>query len=127
LSIESLVSEFGTVLYLHRPTMTVSSDGKPMRTYGYIANARGFIQPSGQSSDTLEGRLNVRTAATIYFVGSFDVRIDDELYTGTSGTVARWRVIGSTNPGEIGRNFPNAHRLNMTVVEATMVDPSISL
>ena len=127
MSIASLVTEYGTMLYLHRPTMSVSSDGKPMRTYAYVVSARGFIQPSAQSQERLEGRLNGRTAATIYFTGTLDVRIDDELYTGTSGTVDRWRVTGATNPGEVGRNFSVSHRLNMTVVEAVQVDPSISL
>jgi len=126
LSIESLISTFGTTLNLYRPQMTVSSDGKPNRTYVATASLRGFIQPGGQSSDILEGRPSGRTTATIYFAGAQDVRIDDELYSGTTGTVSRWRVVGAVNPGEIGRNF-SAHRLNLTTVDAIQVDPDLAL
>jgi hypothetical protein len=125
-SIESIVNEFGITLYVHRPTMTVSSDGKPNRTYASVAEVVAFVQPSGQSSDVLEGRMSGRTSATIYIAGSQDIRIDDELYTGTSGSVVRWRVTGTTNPGETSRAFALRHRLKMTVVDAVQVDPSLS-
>jgi hypothetical protein len=126
MSIASMISEFGVTLYIHRPTMTVSSDGKPNRTYASVGSAVGFVQPAGQSSDVLEARMSGRTNCTIYFDGSVDVRIDDELYTGTSGTVSRWRVTGATNPGETGRVF-GSHRLMMTVVDAIQIDPDLAL
>lgn len=126
MSIASLVSEFGVTLYLYRPTATVSSDGKPLRTYALVESFTGFIQPSSQSQDVLEGRASSRTAVTIYVSGTLDVRIEDEIYSGTSGSVERWRVSGSTNPGEVGR-MSSAHRLNMTVIDAVQVAPEVSL
>lgn len=127
MSIESIVSEFGITLYIHRPTMSVSSDGKPNRTYASVGECVGFVQPGAQNSDVLEGRMSGRTGATIYISGSVDIRIDDELYTGTSGAVTRWRVSGKTNPGETARAFSLAHRLKMTVVDAVQVDPDLAL
>jgi len=126
LSIQSLISEFGTTLYLHRPTATVSSDGKPLRTYALVTGFTGFIQPSSQGQDVLEGRQSSRTAATIYVSGTLDVRIEDEIYSATSGSAERWRVTGSTNPGEVGR-LSAAHRLNMTVVDVVQIKPDITL
>lgn len=125
MSIGSIVSEFGSTLYLYRPTNTVSSDGKPLRTYAQVTSFRGFVQPGSQSQDVLEGRQSGRTGGTIYIDGTLDVRIDDEIYSGTSGTVDRWRVTGAANPGDVGR-LSATHRLNMTVVDVVEVEPGIT-
>lgn len=125
MSISSLVSEFGQTLYLYRPTNTVSSDGKPLRTYAQVTSFTGFIQPGAQGQDVLEGRQSGRTGGTIYVSGTLDVRIDDEIYSDTSGTVDRWRVTGASNPGEVGR-LSASHRLNMTAIDVTEVEPGIT-
>ena len=126
MSIGAIVSEFGMSLNLYRPTATVSSDGKTLRTYAFVQSFTGFVQPSAQGQDLLEGRQSSRTSVAIYVEGTLDVRIDDEIYSATTGTAERWRVSGSTNPGEVGR-ISASHRLNMTVIDAVQVAPEISL
>jgi hypothetical protein len=123
LSIETLVRQFQITLHIYRPVLTVSTDGKPMRTYTFKETVYGFIQPSSQSSEVFEGRSNGRTSGTIYFVGATDVAIDDEIYSAKTGTALRWRVSGLVNPGEIARIFPASHRLNMTVVDVVEIAP----
>jgi len=124
-SIESLVSEFGTTLYLYRPTVTRSSDGRMLRTFALSSTLTGFVQPNGQSEDTRNGRQNSRTGCTVYFSGSQDIRIEDELSSTSSGAGDRWRVTGAWNPGEVNR-LGGSHRLNMTVVDAVEVAPQVS-
>jgi secreted PhoX family phosphatase len=61
--------------------MSVAADAGAVRTYNRITElGKCFIQPNGQSQDVFEGRMNSRTAATIYISGNRDtIEIDDEL------------------------------------------------
>jgi hypothetical protein len=128
MSIESLVDTFGKVYYIIRPTVAKQSDGQFSRTYDSVVNisgSKGFYQPSGTSQDVFEGRQNTRTAGTVYFKGSLDIRIDDELretsFIATTSPVLR--VVGAVNPGNLGNvTIYNSH-LNMTVVEVVEVLP----
>jgi len=92
--------------------------------------ASALFSHNGQSQDVFEGRMNSRTAATIYISGNQDtIEIDDELYeVGVSGGITdRWRVVGRTNPAEIGRGAGFARHLNLTVIDAVQVSPTITL
>jgi hypothetical protein len=128
LSIERLIEQFGVALYLWKPVMTVAPDASAVRTYGRVTElGKCFIQPNGQSQDVFEGRMNSRTAATIYISGNINIEIDDELYEDVPDfeSAARWRVVGRTNPAEIGRGTGFARHLNLTVIDAVQVSPSI--
>lgn len=127
MSIETLVRQFQIALHIYRPVLTVSTDGKPMRTYTFKETLYGFVQPASQSSDVFEGRSNGRTSGAIYFVGAVDVAIDDEIYSAKTGTASIWRVSGIVNPGEIARIFPASHRLNMTAVDVVEIAPDKAL
>lgn len=128
MSIAAIIARFGIPLYVFRPTITTATDGTVVRTYSTSAlSARGFVQPTGQSQDVFEGRASSRTAGTIYFEGSLDIRIEDEIYNGTTGSVTAWRVVGMVNPGEIGRLSGTASHLNLTAVEVVEVEPSVTL
>ena len=108
--------------------MTVAPDASAIRTYSKVTElGKGFIQPNGQSQDVFEGRMNSRTAATIYLSGNHDIEIDDEIYEDVAvfESADRWRVVGRTNPAEIGRGAGFARHLNLTVVDAIQVSPSI--
>jgi hypothetical protein len=127
LSISSLVGRFGIDLYVYRPTLTTASDGTVVRTFSSAAiTARGFVQPTGQTQDVFEGRASSRTTGTAYFDGALDIRIEDEIYSGTSGSVTAWRVTGAVNPGEMGRTLAALH-LNMTAVDVVEVEPTVAL
>lgn len=126
MSIEALVNRFGLTLYLYRPTMGIGSDGQPTRSYVRTTQLTGFVQPSAQSSDVFSGRMEGRTPCTIYLSGSVDVRIDDEIRDGVTGTVRNWRVTGASIPGEVVAANSAAH-LAMTVVDAVEVEPGVSL
>ena len=128
MSIGSIIARFGVTLYVYRPTITAASDGTVIRTYSSAAvSAKGFVQPTGQSQDVFEGRASSRTAGTIYFEGAQDVRIEDEIYSGTTGSVTAWRVVGAVNPGEIGRLGGVAGYLSLTAVEVIEIEPSVAL
>ena len=127
MSIASLVQQFGTTYYRARPLTTVQTDGTVQRTRTPVLEILGWIQPSGQTQDVYEGRMNSRTAGTMYIEGLVDVAIDDEIYTGTGGTVSTWRVSGTINPGLLDQTQIGGHPLNMTVVEVTLVEPSLTL
>jgi hypothetical protein len=127
LSIASLLQQFGTTYYRARPLTTVQSDGTVQRSRTPVLEIFAWIQPSGQNQDVFEGRMNSRTAGTMYIEGSVDVAIDDEIYTGTGGTVSTWRVSGAINPGLLAQTQVGGHPLNMTVVEVTLVEPTLVL
>lgn len=126
MSISTLISSFGVELHIYRPTLGVSADGKTQRTYALVGTVVGFLQPSSQTSDFLEGRSSGRTAGSLFIAGTVDVRIDDEIYSAKTGAVDRWRVNGATNPGEVAR-VSATHRLNLTVVDVVQIDPQITL
>jgi len=126
MSIEALVNRFGLTLYLYRPTMGLGTDGQPTRTYSRTAEIRGFVQPGTQTSDELQGRMTARTSCSIYLSGNVDVRIDDEIRDGFTGTVRNWRVTGAAQPGETYAANSASH-LTMTVVDAVEVEPGVTL
>jgi hypothetical protein len=126
MSIEALVNRFGLTLYLYRPTIGLGTDGQTTRTYARQSEVRAFVQPGAQSSDVFQGRMSGRTSCTIYLSGLVDVRIDDELRDGFTGTVRNWRVTGASNPGETSPAQSASH-LAMTVVDAVEVEPGVTL
>jgi|GEM_PF-3003724 hypothetical protein len=126
MSIEALVNRFGLTLYLYRPTTGVGNDGEVSRSYVRTAEIKGFVDSTSETSAVAYGRANGQTSATIYLSGSVDVRIDDEIRSGVTGTVRNWRVEGVVNPGETVAANSAAH-LAMTVVTATEVDPGVTL
>ena len=127
MSIASLIQQFGQTYYRARPLVTVSTDGTVQRTRTPVLEVFAWIQPSGQTQDVFEGRMNSRTAGTLYAEGLVDLAIDDELYTNTGGLVSTWRISGATNPGLLDQTQIGGHPLNMTVVEVTLVDPQLNL
>jgi hypothetical protein len=126
MSIEALVNRFGLTLYIYRPTTGVGADGEVSRAYARISEVKGFVDPGSESSAIALGRANGQTSATIYIAGSSDVRIDDEIRSGITGTVRNWRVDGAVQPGETFAAQSASH-LTMTVVMATEVDPGVTL
>lgn len=126
MSIAGLVDRFGITLYVFRPTSTVGADGEVALAFANVLEVRGFVQPSTQTSEVAQGRENGRTTVSIYLAGAVDVRIDDELHDASSGSAKTWRVIGATNPGEVGTSGAAGH-LNMTVVECIEVEPNVTL
>jgi len=125
LSISALVDRFGIDLYVYRPSVSTGNDGEVALSFAKAYSARGFIQPTSQTSDVAQGRENGRTTATIYFTGSVDVRIDDEIRNAESGTYRLWRVVGAVNPGEVGVTYAAPH-LSMTAVDCIEVEPELS-
>lgn len=126
MSIEALVNRFGLTLYLYRPTTGVGADGEVSRSYARVCELKGFVDSGSETSAIALGRANGQTSATIYLPGSVDVRIDDEIRNGYTGTVRNWRVDGAVQPGETFAANSAAH-LTMTVVQATEVDPGVTL
>lgn len=122
-----MVQQFGTTYYRARPLITIQSDGTVQRSRTPVLEIVGWIQPSGQNQDVFEGRMNSRTSGTMYVEGFVDLAIDDEIYTGTGGTVSIWRISGAVNPGLLDSTQVGGHPLNMTVVEVTLVEPSTTL
>lgn len=127
MSIASLIQQFGQTYYRGRPLVTVGTDGTVQRTRTPVLEVFAWIQPSGQTQDVFEGRMNSRTTGTLYAEGLVDLAIDDELYTATGGTVSTWRISGATNPGLLDQTQIGGHPLNMTVVEVTLVEPQLTL
>jgi len=126
MSIEALVNRLGLTLYVYRPTVSVGNDGEVARQYVRTAEIKGFVDSGSEDSAIAYGRATGQTSATIYLSGSVDVRIDDEIRSGVTGTVRNWRVGGVVNPGEtVASN--GAWNLAMTVVTATEVDPGVTL
>lgn len=124
MSIEAIIREFGMSLHIWRPTIARATNGEITRTYAVSSSATGFVQPATESQDVFEGRMNTRTAGTIYFSGVVDVQIDDEIRDqGAIPSAASrvWRVIGAVNPADLGVPF----RLSMTVVDVVEVEPEI--
>lgn len=128
MSIAGLVDRFGITLYVFRPTVTTNADGEVGLKFDSVLQTRGFVQPSTQTSDVAQGRELGRTTVTIYFSGTVDVRIDDEIHDASTGTARTWRVSGIVNPGEVGTSGAAAH-LNMTVVDCQEIEaqPRITL
>jgi hypothetical protein len=118
-SIAAIVDRMGKTLYIWRPTITRLGDGRVVRTYAKVTEAKFFVQPSGQTGDVFEGRANTRTNGTMYAAGVLDVRIDDEIRSVASGTGRVWRVVGTLNPGEQGATSA----LSMTAVDVVEVEP----
>jgi len=127
LSIASLIQQFGQTYYRARPTVSIGPDGNVYRTRSPILEVLAWIQPSGQTEEVFEGRMNSRTAGTLYAEGLVDLAIDDELYTDIGGLVSTWRISGATNPGLLNQTQIGGHPLNMTVVEVTLVEPQITV
>jgi hypothetical protein len=126
MSIESLVNRMGITLYLYRPSTSVGADGEVSRSYARATELRGFVDSGSEDSSVAYGRATGQTNATIYLAGSVDVRIDDEIRNGYTGTVRNWRVGGVVQPGETAASN-GAPNLTMTVVTATEVDPGVTL
>lgn len=126
LSISGIVDRFGITLDVFRPTNGIAADGEVTLTFASVLQAKGFVQPSTQSSPIAQGREQGRTQTTIYFSGSVDVRIDDEIHDAASGTARTWRVVGAVNPGEVAASGAAAH-LNLTAVDCIEVEPSVSV
>jgi hypothetical protein len=127
LSIDSLIERFGIALHIYNPVYTTGSDGSVVRTFGRVVSQTGFVQPSSQSEPFAQGRQEGRTSAQIFFPAGTTVRIDSEIYDGnipSQETVRKWRVIGSTNPGELQETLAAPH-LSMTVVDAVEIEPEI--
>ena len=126
MSIAGLIDRFGISLWVFRPTATVGNDGEVALAFASILETRGFVQPTSQTSEVAQGRENGRTTTTIYFSGSIDVRIDDEIRNAATGTTRVWRVIGATIPGEVGASSAAPHLL-MTVVDCVEVEPEVAI
>lgn len=126
MSIEAMVARLGVPLYLYRPTTSVGADGEVSRSYARAVELRGFVDPGTKSSDVAYGRATGRVPVTIYLSGYVDVRIDDEIRNGYSGTVRNWRVTGATNPGET-YSSNGAPNMLMTVVACEEVEPGVTL
>ena len=120
MSIGGLVARFGRRLWVYRPTIGVASDGEVTRPYAAVCCGKGFVQPTTQSSDVAQGRMDGRTSCTIYLEGAVDIRIDDEVRDSLATTARNYRVIGSVNPGELGLTQAAPH-LSMTAVDAVEV------
>lgn len=124
MSIEAIIREFGVSLHIWRPTIGRATDGEITRTYAVVTSVTGFIQPSSQGQDVFEGRMNSRTAGTIYLSGAVDVRIDDEIRDQSAIPTAAtrvWRVVGAVQPADIAA----PSRLSMTTVDVVEVEPDI--
>lgn len=126
MSIGGIVARFGRCLFVYRPETAVESDGRVSRSYGREFEVRGFVQPSAQSSDVAQGRMNGRTATTIYLEGCADIRIDDEIHDRVTGSAKTWRVVGVTNPGDVGETGAAPH-LNHTIIDCVEVEPEVTL
>jgi hypothetical protein len=122
MSIASMISQFGILLQIRIPVYAVATDGSVTRSYGREIEARGFIQPSGQSDQVFQGRINGRRNVTIYFEGALDISVDAEIHDSLFLPARQWRVTGTTNPGELGQSGASQH-LNMTVVDAVEINP----
>lgn len=126
MSIGGILARFGRCLFVYRPETAVGADGQVARTYGREFEVRGFVQPSSQSSDAAQGRMNGRTATTIYVDGCADIRVDDEVHDRVTGSARTWRVVGVTNPGDVGETGAAPH-LNHTIVDCVEVEPEVTL
>lgn len=126
MSIEALVNRMGITLYVYRPSTSVGADGEVQRNYTRGQEVRGFVDSGSENSAIAYGRATGQTSATIYLSGVVDVRIDDEIRNGYTGTVRNWRVGGVVQPGETFASNGAPH-LTMTVVTATEVDPGVTL
>lgn len=130
MSIAALVDRYGRTLYVMRPTTTVTTDGTVVRSYPTTptVTAKGFIQPSGQTSEVFEGRMNSRTACSIYFAGVVAIEVDDLIYDVLpaalpSGTSRVFRIIGTIVPGDLN----STEYMCMTVCDAVEVLPEIDV
>lgn len=121
MSIQGLVSRFGVQLWVYRPSLGVASDGELTRSYVAICCVKAFVQPSTQTSDVAQGRMQGRTAGTAYISGLVDIRVDDELRNMLTPNARNWRVTGAANPGEVGATQAAPH-LNMTLVEVVEIE-----
>jgi hypothetical protein len=126
LSIDSLIERFGIALYIYEPVYTTGSDGSVIRTFGRVSSETGFVQPSSQSEPFIQGRQEGRTSAQIFFRAGTSVPIDAEIRDSMSVDTGwrAWRVIGSTNPGELQETLAAPH-LSMTVVDAVEIEPEV--
>ena len=130
MSIASIVDRYGRTLYVMRPTASFASDGSVVRTYPTTptVTAKGFIQPSGQTSEVFEGRMNSRTTATIYFAGIVSILVDDLIYdvlpvAVPASTSRVFRVTGTIVPGDLEAT----EHLCMSVCDAVEVLPEIDV
>ena len=130
MSIASIVDRYGRTLYVMRPTTTTATDGTVLRAFPTTpaVTAKGFIQPSGQTSEVFEGRMNSRTTATIYFAGIVSILIDDLIYdvlpvAVPASTSRVFRVTGTIVPGDLESN----EHMCMTVCDAVEVLPEIDV
>ncbi len=128
MSIGGIIAQFGRCLFVYRPAVAVGADGQVSRSYAREFTVTGFVQPGSQSSDVAQGRMNGRTATTIYVEGCADVEVDDEIHDRIAGTanVKTWRVTGVTNPGLLGDTGAAPH-LNHTEIECVEIEPEVSL
>lgn len=129
MSIAALVSKFGRTFHVFRPTISVSEDATRKWAYSPgvpVLSIVGFFQPTAEAEDPFQSRANSRTTGTIYFEGSQDIRIEDELYEAAVGSTKVFRVRGVVNPGELGTTGAAPH-LNMTTVDVVEVAPSTTV
>jgi hypothetical protein len=127
-SIDALISRFGIELYIYAPVYSTGTEGSVIRTFGRLVTKRGFVQPSSQSEPFAQGRQEGRTGVQIFFPAGTSVAIDSEIYDGdlpAQVPTRKWRVIGSTNPGELQQTLAAPH-LSMTVVDAVEVEPEVA-
>lgn len=126
MSIDALISRFGIDLHIYTPVYSTGSEGSVVRSFGRVTSERGFVQPSSQSEPFTQGRQEGRTSVQIFFRRGTSVPIDAEIRDSISVETGwrAWRVIGSTNPGELQQTLAAPH-LSMTVVDAVEVEPEV--
>ena len=126
MSIDALISRFGIALHIYTPVYSTGSEGSVVRSFGRVTSERGFVQPSSQSEPVAQGRQEGRTSVQIFFPRGTSVPIDSEIRDSISVDTGwrAWRVIGSTNPGELQQTLSAPH-LSMTVVDAVEVEPEV--
>ena len=114
MTIEGLILAYGRTLTNRRPTWIRDAVGGASMsgTAGTATTAiSGYLQIAAGDVSLRYGRENVRHAATLYCLGSVDIKPDDEVTVTISGEIRTYRVDTVRIPDDRATTDPMCHKI----------------
>lgn len=114
MSIDALISAYGRTLARQRPVwIRDASGGAAVSTTAGTTTAAisGYLQVAAGAVDIRYGRENLRNPATLYCLGSVDVKPDDLLTVTISSEIRTYRVDAVRIPNDRPNSDPLCHKI----------------
>ena len=112
MSIASLIDAYGRTMTRSRDSWTRDSAGGAFISASpSTASIRGYLQQRAGSQTLRYGRENTRHSATLYTLGSADVKAQDRITVSIGGESRAYRVDSVFIPDDRATTDPLCHRI----------------